>query len=107
MHEVKKKNPKAKKITFILDNASYYYMKDIEAYRQKLGNIEFVFLPPYSPNLNIIERIWKFFKKKILYDKYYEKFTDFSDVCLYFFKNIKKYKAELRTIATEKFHIPS
>ncbi|MDR2651112.1 MAG: transposase [Prevotellaceae bacterium] len=54
----------------MLDNATYYHKKDVEAYRQKLGNIEFVFLPPYSPNLNIIERIWKFFKKKILYNKF-------------------------------------
>jgi hypothetical protein len=36
----------------------------VEEYRKKLGKIKFVFLPPYSPNLNIVERIWKFFKKK-------------------------------------------
>ncbi|MDR2346956.1 MAG: transposase [Planctomycetaceae bacterium] len=63
--------------------------------RKKLGKIIFVFLPPYSPNLNIVERIWKFFKKKILYNKYYEKFAQFSEACLGFFKNIKKYKNEL------------
>ncbi|MDR2345742.1 MAG: transposase [Planctomycetaceae bacterium] len=49
----------------ILDNASYYHSKEVEEYRKKLGKIKFVFLLPYSPNLNIVERIWKFFQKEI------------------------------------------
>jgi len=40
-------------------------------------NIELLFLLPYSPNLNLIERFWKFVKKECLYSKYYEKFVDF------------------------------
>ena len=40
-------------------------------------NIEVCFLPAYSPNLNLIERIWKFVKKKCLYSHYYEKFPAF------------------------------
>jgi transposase len=39
--------------------------------------IELLFLLPYSPNLNLIERLWKFVKKQVLYSKYYEKFEDF------------------------------
>jgi transposase len=42
----------------------------------KLG-IELLYLPSYSPNLNLIERLWKWVKKKCLYGKYYENFTDF------------------------------
>lgn len=48
-------------------------MRKIEA---KKLNIELVFLPPYSPNLNLIERLWKFFRKKVMYNQYYEKFAD-------------------------------
>ncbi|WP_198243674.1 transposase [methane-oxidizing endosymbiont of Gigantopelta aegis] len=33
-----------------------------------------MFLPPYAPNLNLIERYWRYFKKEILYDQYYETF---------------------------------
>ncbi|MDR1491663.1 MAG: transposase [Planctomycetaceae bacterium] len=48
--------------------------------------MKFIFLPPYSLNLNIVERIWRFFKKKILYNKYYKKFKEFSNASLDFFK---------------------
>jgi hypothetical protein len=41
------------------------------------SKIKLVFLPPYALNLNLIERYWKFFKKKILYGRYYETFSLF------------------------------
>ncbi|MBE9593244.1 MAG: transposase, partial [Proteobacteria bacterium] len=37
------------------------------------------YLPPYSPNLNLIERLWKFVKKQCLYSKYYAEFKDFKN----------------------------
>ena len=40
-------------------------------------NMELMFLPPYSPNLNLIERLWKLVKKECLYSEYYETFNDF------------------------------
>lgn len=67
--------------------------------------IELIFLPPYSPNLNLIERLWKFFRKKVLYNRYYEKFNDFKIACEDFFKNIRKYKNELQSLLTENFQI--
>jgi transposase len=105
MDQLIKDNPNAQTIYIILDNASYYHSKEVEEYRKKLGKIIFIFLPPYSPNLNLIERLWKFFKEKTLYNKYYEKFADFMQACKDFFKNIKKYKAPLRKRLAEKFHI--
>ena len=66
-------------------------------------NIEIIFLPAYSPNLNPIERLWKFFKKKVLYNKYYEKFKDFKAVCATFFRGIRKYRPELQTLITDNF----
>ncbi|MCP4140884.1 MAG: IS630 family transposase, partial [Chloroflexi bacterium] len=58
----------------ILDNARYYSSKLVHGFILENTRIEFVFLPPYSPNLNIMERLWKFFKKNITYNEYYEKF---------------------------------
>jgi transposase len=92
-------------VYMILDNARYCHSKAVEEYRQDLGNIVFLFLPTYSPNLNLIERLWKFFKKTTFYNKYYEKFADFTQACKDFFKNIKKYEDALRTLLTENFHI--
>jgi len=63
-----------------------------------------LFLPPYSsPNLNLIERLWRFLKKIVLYNQYYEKFLDFKVAILNFFENIKQYKLELQSLMTLKF----
>lgn len=63
-------------ITIVLDNARYQRCKLVQACAESLG-IQLLFLPPYSPNLNIIERVWKFIKKKALNSRYYETFFDF------------------------------
>jgi transposase len=63
-------------ITIVLDNARYQKCAIVTELAASL-NIELLYLPPYSPNLNIIERLWKFVKKECLYSKYYEKFSEF------------------------------
>jgi transposase len=63
-------------ITLVLDNARYQHCKRVEDLARQL-NIELLFLPAYSPNLNLIERVWKFVKKQCLYSKYYEDFASF------------------------------
>jgi transposase len=71
-------------ITLILDNARYQSCKVVQAKAADL-NIELVFLPPYAPNLNLIERLWRFIRKQCLYAKYYENFADFKraiETCL-------------------------
>ncbi len=59
----------------ILDNARYYSSKVIQGFILENTRTEFVFLPQYTPNLDIIERLWKFLKKKVTYNEYYEKFS--------------------------------
>jgi len=63
-------------ITFVLDNARYQKCFLVQA-TALLLNIELLYLPSYSPNLNLIERLWKFTKKKCLYSKYYSEFDMF------------------------------
>jgi len=63
-------------ISIFLDNARYQKCALVREKAKRL-NIELCFLPSYSPNLNLIERMWKFVKKKCLYSKYYEKFPAF------------------------------
>ena len=63
-------------ITLVLDNARYQKCKLVFAFAEAL-DIELLYLPSYSPNLNLIERVWKFVKKKCLYSKYYENFSTF------------------------------
>jgi transposase len=90
-------------ITFILDNARY--QKCLLVMEQAAAlNIELLYLPSYSPNLNLIERLWKFVKKKCLYSKYYASFGPFKEAisnCLAHTQDT--YQAELDSLLTLKF----
>ena len=68
-------------ISIILDNARYQRCALVQAVAQELG-IELLFLPSYSPNLNLIERLWRFVKKQCLYSKYYPDSTSFQQAIL-------------------------
>jgi transposase len=63
-------------ITLVLDNARYQHCALVQQLAESL-HIELLFLPSYSPNLNLIERFWKFVKKQCLYSTYYDNFTRF------------------------------
>ena len=65
-------------ITIVLDNAKYQRCKLVKEMAEAL-KIELLFLPSYSPNLNIIERYWKWIKKDCLNCKYYESFEKFKN----------------------------
>jgi transposase len=63
-------------ITVVLDNARYQRNATVQTLAAELG-ITLLFLPSYSPNLNLIERLWKFIKRDRLYGRYYATFQDF------------------------------
>jgi transposase len=66
------------RLMLVLDNARYQRCRKVFDNAAAL-NIELLFLPPYSPNLNLIERLWKFVKKEVLYNQGYENFDDFCE----------------------------
>lgn len=94
----------ASKIIVILDNAPYHYSKAVKNYL-KTSRIQLVFLPSYSPNLNLIERIWKFFKKKVLYNTYYVGIGKFRDACIKFFRNFDNYHEEVSRLMSGGFQL--
>ena len=63
-------------VTLVLDNARYQRNRIVAALAEELG-IELLFLPSYSPNLNLIERLWRFTKRKAAYGRYHPTFADF------------------------------
>ena len=92
-------------ITIILDNARYQRCALVMEKARSL-NIELCFLPSYSPNLNLIERVWKFVKKKCLYSHYYEKFPAFKEAiskCLE--ETMTTHKADLDSSLTLRFQL--
>lgn len=92
-------------ISIFLDNARYQRCA-LVLEKAKSLNIELCFLPSYSPNLNLIERLWKFVKKKCLYSKYYEKFPAFKAAiskCLD--ETMTTHKAELDSLLSLRFQL--
>ena len=97
-------HPEANTIYITLDNAMYYRSNLIKDYLNT-SKIRLLFLPPYSPNLNLIERLWKYMKKVVLRNRYYEKFEDFKTAITHFFSEITHHKDKLTTLLTMNFHI--
>ena len=92
-------------LKIVLDNARYQHCKLVEDAAKNLG-ITLLFLPSYSPNLNIIERLWKFTKKKILYAKYYETPQKFHQAITDFFQSVnQKHNQDLKKLLTLKFQV--
>lgn len=89
-------------VTVVLDNARYQRCAFVQSVAAQLG-IELLFLPPYSPNLNLIERLWKFVKKQCLYSRYYAKFAEFKQAITACLTNLEELQDELDTLLTLKF----
>ena len=93
-------------IHIVCDNARYYRCNLVKEYLTNNPRIKILFLPPYSPNLNIIERLWKFFRKQLLYNKYHENIFSFRQRTFAFFDTISiNHKLELSTLLIDKFQI--
>lgn len=92
-------------ITLVLDNAAYQKCALVRQLAASL-NIELLYLPSYSPNLNLIERVWKFVKKQALRATYhpdYDSFVAAIDQCLSDLPS--KYKADMNTLLTHQFQM--
>jgi transposase len=90
-------------ITLVLDNARYQRCALVQEVAARL-NIELLFLPAYSPNLNLIKRFWKFVKKRCLYGKYYADSAAFQQAILDCIAHTPtQHKAALETLLTLQF----
>lgn len=89
--------PLAVVVYVILDNARYHFSETVQEWLET-SKIKLVFLPAYSPELNLIERLWRIFKKHVLYNKYYETFTEFKEACMNFFKKQGAHYEEVESI---------
>lgn len=94
-----------KQIIIVLDNAGYQHNEWVKKCAEYVG-VKLSFLPPYSPNLNLIERLWKFLKKKVVTNKYYDSFSDFCYSVENFLDNVHvEHYDELKSLLTFNFEI--
>jgi transposase len=98
---IEEKQPEGE-IFLVMDNASYNHSYELHLFLTDHPRVHLKYLPAYSPNLNIIERLWKFFHSKH-HDAYFEKFKEFETAVLSFFQNIHQYDEELKTLLTDSF----
>jgi len=90
-------------VTLVLDNARYQRNAIVQELAKQLG-ITLSYLPSYSPNLNLIERLWKFIKRRALYGRYYPTFADFRAGIEQVLDELSTtHAAQLRTLMTLRF----
>ena len=88
-----------------MDNARYFHAKIVSEWLEKNPILHIEFLPPYAPNLNLIEQLWGFTKQKLVKNKYYKEYKTFRAKVFQFLNNISKYADKLKTLMTENFEI--
>ena len=92
-------------ITLVLDNARYQRCHLVQEEAARLG-VQLTFLPSYSPNLNLIERVWKFVKKECLSSHCYENFEEFKTGIGSCLDDLgTKYRAAMTTLITRNFQL--
>lgn len=90
-------------VSIVLDNARYQHCQAVKDKATELG-IDLIFLPPYSPNLNIIERLWKYTRRHVLAGKYFDSPAKFHDALRHFFEvDYINHKTNLSSLLTLKF----
>lgn len=104
LSQLRQKHPAHAKIYLFLDNARYNYTDQVLHHAQ-FCSILLDFLPPYSPNLKPIERLWKFVRKFFFKDKYRASFQDFCAQLQEFFANLHAYREQLQSLITQNFEL--
>ena len=96
----------AAKITVVLDNARYNRSRALREWLARPGcRIELLYLPPYAPNLNLIERFWHFMKRKVLFNKAYATFALFRRAFEDFFRCLPEHADQIASMITDRFHL--
>ncbi len=98
-------HPTAPQLIMFSDNATYFYSAQVREWLEGHPRLWLLPLPPYAPNLNLIERFWKFAKEELVRNTYYEKYITFRAQVFRFLNHVDRYVDELKTLMVEKFQI--
>lgn len=102
--DLQARHPTASAIRVVLDNARYNHSKELKAWLACDDcRVEPIYLPPYAPNLNLIERFWSLFKKAAIQNEYFPTFAHFRSAVEGFFANLDRYRADIESLITDRF----
>ena len=98
------KHPDTERFLLYLDNARYYSKPCVKEWLARHRQFRLVPLPAYSPNLNLIERLWKFLRKKA-FNRWHMTFEGMQAAVAGVLDQLDDYRDELSTLMTERFAI--
>jgi len=96
---------RAPAIVLFLDNATYFKAEIVTTWLKDHPKLKLEFLPPYAPNLNLIERFWRFVKEHLVKNTYYKKYKTFPAKVFQLLNHVDEHTKELETLMVEKFQI--
>jgi transposase len=98
-------HPECERIVLIVDNAKYNHARLLKEHLAGTA-VELKHLPAYSPNLNLIERLWNWLKEEVMRDHFHETFAEFVAAVKDFLAALPSQREKLRRLLSERFHIP-
>jgi transposase len=97
-------HPETERFVLYLDRARYYGSPVVKDWLRRHPEFELEPLPTYSPNLNLIERLWKFLRNRAL-SRWHKTFEAMQAAVSEVLDHLSAYRSELGTLLTEEFHI--
>jgi transposase len=97
-------HPETERFLLYLDRAKYYSSPVVQAWLRRHPEFQLEPLPAYSPNLNLIERLWKFLRKKAL-SRWHPSFEAMQEAVSEVLDHLPNHRVELETLLVERFHI--
>ena len=97
-------HPETERFILYVDGARYYGSPVVKAWLKRHPEFLLSKIPAYSPNVNLIERLWKFMRAKALC-RWHKTFEDMQAAVSEVLDHLEDYRDELQTLMTEKFHI--
>jgi transposase len=101
---LRERHPRAKRFILYLDNAAYYGKPVVKEWLRRHPEFRLEPVPPYSPNVNLIERLWRFMKGKAL-SRWHETFEAMQGAVSEVMDHLGQYREELATLMIDEFHI--
>jgi transposase len=104
MRMLRGRHPETKRFILYLDNAAYYGKPIVQEWLRRHREFHLEPVPPYSPNINLIERLWRFLRQKAL-RRWHKTFEVMQEAVSAVLDHLEQYQDELATLMVDTFHI--